>query len=111
MSFTNLSAAELAQVHELSVQIPDGQQAVYTATVAYAEGDSISLKFGDKEILSINDSAFRVCASTIQGEFETGTYKLTITVNPAQKMLMMDVTLPDGGMLRRMPHSFCTQVT
>ncbi len=105
-SFSNLSASASAMVHETSVQIPNSQQAVYTATVAYAAGDSVSLKFGEKEIFSISADGFRVCNSSIQGSYGAGSYKLRITANPTQKMLMMDVTLPDGGTLRRGSYEF-----
>lgn len=93
-------------IHSTTIQIPEVHEAVYTATVTYAEGDALSLKFGDAELFAMGEDSFRVCGSQIQGSFCAGSYAFKVTVNPTQQLLLVDITLPDGGTLRRGSYEF-----
>ena len=108
-NFSNLSSTdpEAATVlHTMTIQIPEGHQAVYTASVSYAEGDTVSIKFGDAELFAVGADVFRVCQSQIEGSFGAGNYTVKVTVNPTQQLLLVDMTLPDGGTLRRGSYEF-----
>ena len=101
VNVSNLSARSLAAIHSAAIRIPESQAAVYTCTVVYEDGDTTVLKLGDTELIMMTDGLFRVGGSITQAALVPGTYGVKVTVNPSQLMLMVDITLPDGGSMRR----------
>ena len=78
------------------------QKGTYTASVRYGNNDTIILKLGSKEFFSIDgDGKLKLCGYQVEGIYEIGTYEVKLTVNPVQKMAMLEVKLPDGTVIRR----------
>lgn len=75
--------------------------AVYTATVNYSAGDITSLLLNDNEFFSLKDGVLKLCGSQVQGTYGVDTYTVKATVNSAQQLLMVEVRLSNGLVLRR----------
>ncbi len=98
------------EIAEQSISIPEGKQAVYGCDVTYSEGSETFLKMSGKtadavdasgELFKINDNGMYIGGYKCAGAFSAGTYGVKIQLNPTQKAAMVEVTLPDGGVIRR----------
>ena len=100
LSVCTISAATLNT--DTSISIPEGKQAVYTLKVNRATAaDKATIKLGTTEIFSVYSTALKLCNSNVQGKYSAGEYGVKIYINPTQMMTFVEVTLPDGGMVRR----------
>ena len=88
-------------VDDMNIQIPLGKQAIYTASVTYAEGETAVLTLGDAELFAAGGGCLRLCGSRVRGEYAPGTYGVCVTINSVNQLVMVEVTLIDGGTLRR----------
>jgi len=102
---TDENAVELLDTRQLD--IAEDQQGVFTCNIDYTAEDRPSLRLGDTELFSLNGDSLWFCGCQVAGSYPAGTYGLQITVNPVQKMISVEVTLPDGGTVRR---GTCDQV-
>ncbi len=97
-TFTKTNSKELA--------IESGKYANYSATVTYDGEEKVSLRLNGTEFFSISpETSLAVAGSTVKGVYEAGDYTINAMVNPSQKMVMVEVVLPDGGILRRGSYS------
>ena len=68
------------------LEIPEGQQAVYTCELAYDGETAISVSLDGTNAFSIAPG----------DKYGAGTYTVTLSVNPAQSMTTVHVDMPDG---------------
>ncbi len=94
-------SATSAGPNRTDISIPEGKQAVYTAKIDRANIDRVAFKLGKTEMFSITSGAMKLCNSIVQGKYTEGEYLLTMYINPAQRMFLVEVTLPDGGTVVR----------
>ncbi len=83
------------------LEIPDGKQAVYTCRITDAGSVSMIQGGTSTELFSIADGKLRMADRQTQGTYGAGTYTVRIYINPLQKIITVEVTLPDGGIVRR----------
>lgn len=95
-------------VSETGVNIPSGSQAVYAADLAYDGTHGVSLFIGGVSLFELSPSGLTVCGDAAKGSFDSGTYGVKAFVNPAQKMVYLEITLPGGGVMRRGTYSVLT---
>ena len=100
-SFEVKDAPVLSEVSSTDISVPSGKQAIYTATVTHTSGESTTVSLGSTELFSISDTGMRVCGVMINGSYGEGDYGVKLYINPSQKMLLTEITLPDGGIVRR----------
>ena len=81
--------------------IPHSNAAIYKCTVNYTDGDTVSVKLGERELLSLSNGVLRLCDAKVYGSYTEGTYNYILSINPTQKMVYAEIILPDGGILRR----------
>ena len=84
-----------------SVSILSGEQALYTATLNYVMGAPVSVKLGSTSLFSISDAGMSILGAEVKGIYAPGDYTVYACVNPAQNMTMVEVKLPDGGIVRK----------
>lgn len=77
------------------------QHAVYIAEIEYSGVGNISVKLGEKALFEITPTILTVCTKGISGHFGAGTYQFKATVNPIQQMVSVELTAPDGAIVRR----------
>ena len=77
------------------------QQSVYTAELEYSGMGNISVKLGDKALFEITPTILTLCTKGVTGHFGAGIYLLEATVNPVQQMVSVQLTAPDGSVVRR----------
>ena len=87
--------------HTESVGILKGETALYTATVNYLPGTSTTVKLGSYEMFSVSDEAFKMLNATVNMTYGYGDYTLYISISPDANMTMVEVKLPDGGIMRK----------
>lgn len=95
------SAESFEGINETELDIPSGKQAVYSATLTYNRGDKTSLKLGGTDIFTITDEGLRACGCKVNGQYGAGEYGVKAYINPTQKIMYVEIELPDGGILRR----------
>ena len=105
-----ISVASAAEVNNTTLEIAEGKQAVVTAKVTRTGSENASIKLGTTEIFFISGKTMKLCNSTVSGEYGAGEYTVTAYINPAQKMTTVEVTLPDGGVVRRGTHEITGDV-
>ncbi len=86
---------------KVEISVPAGKQVEYSNRVQYVSGKTVVAKLEGEEMFSISSSGMKICGSTVKGSYQGGEYGLCIYVNPEQKILCVEVTLPDGGIVRR----------
>lgn len=77
------------------------QQAVYNAEIEYSGAGNISVKLGEKALFEITPTILTVCTKGLNVHFGAGTYLIKATVNPIQQMVLVELTAPDGSIVRR----------
>ena len=100
-----VASAATSDAKNVAISIPSGKQAVYTAKLDVASGKTANVKFGTNELFSVASSLMRVCGSQINGSFSAGVYTVKAYINPAQTLVLVEVTFPDGGVVRRGSYS------
>ena len=95
------SVERYEEIGSTELDIPQGKQAVYECNINYVKGTTNTVRLGANEILSIGDDGIRVCGCKTSGTYNPGKYGVKAYVNPTQKMMYVEVTLPEGGLLRR----------
>ena len=95
------SSDEMRLIDKQSFVIPHSNAAIYTCTVDYTEGDEVSVKLGEHELLSLSGDVLRLCDAKVYGSYTDGKYSFTLSVAPILKMVYTEIILPDGGVLRR----------
>lgn len=105
---STLNAAET--LNTIDINIEGKQQAIYECDVNYGEGDKIGIKIvgdeGSGTLFELGDSIMRIGDKKCEGTFETGEYQVKIYINPLQKSVQVEVTRPNGGVIRRGSHAF-----
>ncbi len=87
---------------ETAVSTDSGTQAVYVAAVSCSDEHTlVTLTLGNAELFAHEGQLLRMCGHRIEGIFGTGDYGVQVVINPSQGVLLVDVTLPDGGTVRR----------
>lgn len=92
-----------------NIAIPYRKQAIYKCAINYAEGDTVTIKLGDMSIFSLSEGTLRLLDAKVYGTYPIGQYFLTCNINPEQKMLFVELKLPDGSTLRRGIGEFSVQ--
>ena len=97
--------------NETQVDIPENQQAAYKCTVQYNEGSETRVGLEGinssnaavtGQLFAIGDNGLAIGQYACEGVFEPGTYQFTVCLNPVQKAVNVEVTLPDNkGVIRR----------
>ena len=93
--------SSLSEISKTSIHISSGKQAIYTAKITYNKGETVVAKFGSGEFFSISDTGLRLCGCQVLGEYTPGEYGITTYINPTNKLFLVEITLPDGGIIRR----------
>jgi len=74
----------------------------YSADLNYNGTQRISVKLNSTEIMSISpDTGLVLGGSAVLGTYGAGKYGVKVMVNIEQKMVNMEITLPNGGIVRR----------
>lgn len=94
-------------VSTTEVAIPNGQQAVYECDIAYG-GTDVIVKHGITELFALSDGGLRLCGSVTQGRYGYGIYHVKAYINPVNKITMVELTLPNGGTVRRGSYAVLT---
>ena len=84
-----------------AISIPNGKQAVYSLNINRANVDRVTITLGSTEVFSNYSTTLKIFGSHAQGKFGAGAYSVKIYINPTQLMTFVEVTLPDGGVVRR----------
>lgn len=111
------------ETEEQNISIPNQKQAVYECNVTYSAGSITKLEVGGKtsnaadtsgELFRISDEGMAIGGYACTGSFGEGTYGVKAYLNPAQQAVNVEVTLPNGGVIRRGSHALlynCTSLT
>ena len=91
----------LSALETTAIDIEEGKQAIYECDVNYKTGTSTEIKFGNATLFSVTPSKLVVSDRVVTGAYTTGIYHIMAYINPEQKMLTVEVTMPDGGAIRR----------
>lgn len=84
-----------------ALSIPASNQGIYTASFEYSGVGVLSVKLGSKSLFEISPASMTVCTKGISGSFGAGTYSIKSYINPDQKMVTVELTAPDGAVVRR----------
>lgn len=107
---------------EHNISIPEGKQAVYECDITYSGNTETFIKMSGKtadsadasgELFKISDEGMFIDGYACAGEFGEGTYRVKVFISPEQKATMVEVTLPNGGVVRRGSYKLlfeCTSV-
>ena len=87
-------------VSNTSVTVPEGQAAVYECDVTYS-GEDTKVVMGNYEFLSLSNGVMKMVSCVTNGSYGAGTYHVKVNINPTQKLFVAEVTLPNGGIVRR----------
>ena len=79
----------------------DNQESVFECKIKYTDGTDAGVAIGANEVFNISDSGMIICGGLVNGNYAAGTYSVTVYINNAQEMLLVEVKLPDGGIVRR----------
>lgn len=74
---------------------------IYTCTLTHAEKGFALLSLNGVEIFSLDSETLRACDARVIGKYGAGEYGIKVVTNPVQELMYIDITLPDGGVLRR----------
>jgi len=88
---TDVSAIDGTIIYTADVTIGASEKAIITATGDVAAND----------IVEIVDGGMKIGGFTVAGEFATGTYGVKLTVAADAKAVVVEVTKPDGTVIRR----------
>ena len=83
------------------INIPKGQQAVYTAEVEYSGSGKVVLKCGGTELFYIENGSLKVGGKAVEGSYKAGTYHIESVISPDQEMQTVEVVAPGGEVVRR----------
>lgn len=83
------------------LEIPDGKQAVYTCKITDAGSVSMIRNGTTTELFSLTDNKLKLLDRQTLGTYRAGTYEVRVYLNPMQKIVTVEVTLPDGSIMRR----------
>ncbi len=97
----SFATSNLTAVNTTPVTIANNDQALYSAVVNYVTGCKVSIKLGTTELFSISDAGLSILGAEVNGDYRSGDYTVYASVNPAQNMTIVEVTLPDGGIVRK----------
>ena len=75
--------------------------AVYTADIVYSGVGNMSVQLGSKALFEITPTILTLCTKEISGHTGVGTYHLQAMINLLQEMVSVELTAPDGAILRR----------
>jgi len=80
---------------------------VYQCEFVFNKGQEVFVGFGnnqvfdEKELLLLNDSGLKIGEQLNMGEIKSGKYTVNVNMNFTQKNILVTVTLPDGGIIKR----------
>lgn len=81
--------------------IPEGKQAVYTATLGDIASVSLITERDNHTLYSLVDGVLTIAGRPNTGLYSNGTYKVRAVINPVQDMVTVEVTLPNGTLVKR----------
>lgn len=95
------SVRETDAISRMPYAIEEGKSVEYVATVVHDSADKTSLRIGNTDIFSLKDTTMSICGSVVLGDYGSGTYGIRVELNLSQTILRVEVTLPNGGTVRR----------
>ncbi len=93
------------------IDIPAGKQAVYKCEIDHKAGSENTLAINGKEALALSDEGLELCGAKTLGTYSEGKYGVKIVINKEQKLMYIELTLPDGGVIRRGSYEFANSET
>jgi len=87
-------------VSTTEINVPEGKEAIVEADLIYNGAES-RMMLGGHELISLEDGKLSMCGSVTAGTYGAGAYHVKARMNPTQKLLITEVTLPEGGTIRR----------
>ena len=100
-SFEVKGETKFFDISNTPIDVPNTKQAIYTAKVKHVLGEHTIVHLGGAEIFNISDTGMKICGGQVQGAYGTGEYGIKLYINPTQSMAMAEITLPNGGIVRR----------
>ena len=85
----------------VTLTIDENKQGIYTATITCEANTTSKLMLGNNELFSLSSRTLKIFGYQTQGTYTSGAYTVKVTVNPTQKMVTVQVTLPGGGTIIR----------
>jgi len=79
----------------------NSQVTTYTADITHAKNGRTVVKMDGTEIFSLNGSTLKLCNAEIKGSYKEGNYSIKVVATPLQKIMYVELTLADGGTVRR----------
>ena len=93
---TNVSA-----VNGITIYTDENCQVKYECDFIYSGSGAIVLKLGEKELFSIQNQTLKLGGTGVSGKYAQGNYHFKTYINPVQEMVSLEVTLPEGGYIKR----------
>lgn len=84
-----------------SFEIEQNKAANYSCVLDYNGEDPINLKLNGNNILNLTADGMKVCSGIVKGQYGSGKYKVNMSINPTQRMVNVEIILPNGGVVRR----------
>jgi len=90
------------KVDEKALEATATTATTYTATVVSDGENKVSLRLNGTDFFTILPTGtMNIGGATVKGTYGAGEYTVSATVNLTQKMVMIEVVLPGGGIVRR----------
>ena len=101
VGMSGISMASAAEISNTTLNIPNGKQAVFSAKITRTGSENANVKLGTTDIFLISGTTMKLCNATVKGSYGAGEYTVKAYINPTQLLTLVEVTLPDGGVVRR----------
>lgn len=88
-------------VSTTNVQLPENTYAEYSCKISHTDAKASKVMMGDKELFSLDNGVMKLATVTVNGTYGAGDYTVNAHINPIQRMVNVEVVLPDGGVVRR----------
>ncbi len=95
------AASAPVKASSMTLSSPQNKQAVYECKLNYTEDSVNYVMLGNKEIFNLSEGTLKICEAEVLGTYKPGQYGIKVIVNNQQKAMYVELTLPDGGTLRR----------
>lgn len=89
---TDVSAIDGTVIYTADITIGENEKAIVSANGNNGETDYL---------VELYDGGLKIAGFTVKGEFANGTYGVKLTVAPEAKALFVEITKPDGTVIRR----------
>ncbi len=88
-------------VSTTNVQFPENTYAEYSCKISHTDAKASRVVMGDKELFSLENGVMKLATVAVNGTYGAGDYTVNAHINPIQRMVNVEVVLPDGGVVRR----------